>query len=176
MQWLIKWEELTTRSLLHNGVATPSFNKLSASQKVEHLRDHFDMLLSFEYSGFIRSEVSEYVSLYSKDHSSENVLQITEFARIFSLCLCFSLFFSLKWFQRTILYEIISIRIRSFVYTYTDVCCMRVFSSWNELCENWNMFTLVLLFSAIRLQVTIRRIVTWVDHRNKHLRKQRYIK
>jgi hypothetical protein len=34
MQWLIKWEELTTRTLLHNGVATPSFNKLSASQKV----------------------------------------------------------------------------------------------------------------------------------------------
>lgn len=33
MQWLIKWEELTTRTLLHNGVATPSFNKLSASQK-----------------------------------------------------------------------------------------------------------------------------------------------
>ena len=35
MQWLIKWEELTTRTLLHNGVATPSFNKLSASQKVK---------------------------------------------------------------------------------------------------------------------------------------------
>jgi len=34
MQWLIKWEELTTRTLLHNGVATPSFNKLSSSQKV----------------------------------------------------------------------------------------------------------------------------------------------
>jgi hypothetical protein len=34
MQWLIKWEELTTRTLLHNSVATPSFNKLSASQKV----------------------------------------------------------------------------------------------------------------------------------------------
>ncbi len=34
MQWLIKWEELTTRTLLHNGVATPSFNKLSTSQKV----------------------------------------------------------------------------------------------------------------------------------------------
>jgi hypothetical protein len=34
MQWLIKWEELVTRTLLHNGVATPSFNKLSASQKV----------------------------------------------------------------------------------------------------------------------------------------------
>ena len=34
MQWLIKWEELTTRTLLHNSVATPSFNKLSSSQKV----------------------------------------------------------------------------------------------------------------------------------------------
>jgi len=34
MQWLIKWEELTTRTLLHNGVATPSFNKLTSSQKV----------------------------------------------------------------------------------------------------------------------------------------------
>jgi hypothetical protein len=34
MQWLIKWEELTTRTLLNNGVATPSFNKLSTSQKV----------------------------------------------------------------------------------------------------------------------------------------------
>ena len=34
MQWLIRWDELTTRTLLHNGVATPSFNKLSASQKV----------------------------------------------------------------------------------------------------------------------------------------------
>lgn len=33
MQWLIKWEELTTRTLLHNGVATPSFNKLTSSQK-----------------------------------------------------------------------------------------------------------------------------------------------
>lgn len=34
MQWLIKWEDLTTRTLLHNGVATPSFNKLSSSIKV----------------------------------------------------------------------------------------------------------------------------------------------
>ncbi|CAM4838878.1 unnamed protein product, partial [Rotaria magnacalcarata] len=33
MQWLIKWEDLTTRTLLHNGVATPSFNKLSSSVK-----------------------------------------------------------------------------------------------------------------------------------------------
>jgi hypothetical protein len=33
MQWLIKWEEVTTRTLLHNIVATPSFNKLSSSQK-----------------------------------------------------------------------------------------------------------------------------------------------
>ncbi|CAF3458292.1 unnamed protein product [Rotaria socialis] len=33
MQWLIKWEDLTTRTLLHNGVATPSFNKLSSSLK-----------------------------------------------------------------------------------------------------------------------------------------------
>jgi hypothetical protein len=34
MQWLIKWEELSTRRLLHNNVATPSFPKLSLSQKV----------------------------------------------------------------------------------------------------------------------------------------------
>ena len=34
MQWLIKWEELSTRTLLHNTVATPSFNKLSLSQRV----------------------------------------------------------------------------------------------------------------------------------------------
>ncbi|CAF0726875.1 unnamed protein product [Rotaria sordida] len=33
MQWLIKWEDLTTRTLLHNGVVTPSFNKLSSSLK-----------------------------------------------------------------------------------------------------------------------------------------------
>ncbi|CAF1599336.1 unnamed protein product [Adineta ricciae] len=33
MQWLIKWEELSSRTLLHNNVATPSFHKLSLSQK-----------------------------------------------------------------------------------------------------------------------------------------------
>ncbi|CAF3305786.1 unnamed protein product [Rotaria socialis] len=33
MQWLIKWEELSGRTLLHNSVATPSFHKLSLSQK-----------------------------------------------------------------------------------------------------------------------------------------------
>jgi hypothetical protein len=38
MQWLIKWEELVTRTLLHNGVATPSFNKLSSSQKVIYFK------------------------------------------------------------------------------------------------------------------------------------------
>ncbi|CAF0852137.1 unnamed protein product [Adineta steineri] len=40
MQWLIKWEELVTRTLLHNGVATPSFNKLSASQKRSSVISH----------------------------------------------------------------------------------------------------------------------------------------
>ncbi|CAF1086005.1 unnamed protein product [Adineta ricciae] len=40
MQWLIKWEELITRTLLHNGVATPSFNKLSASQKRNSIASH----------------------------------------------------------------------------------------------------------------------------------------
>ncbi|CAF1276151.1 unnamed protein product [Rotaria sp. Silwood1] len=33
MQWLIKWEELSGRALLHNNVATPSFHKVSLSQK-----------------------------------------------------------------------------------------------------------------------------------------------
>jgi hypothetical protein len=50
MQWLIKWEELVTRTLLHNGVATPSFNKLSASQKVIYKKKniHRDFYIFFK--------------------------------------------------------------------------------------------------------------------------------
>ena len=131
MQWLIKWEELITRTLLHNGVATPSFNKLSASQKVGHLRDHFDMLISFESSGFIHSEVSEYVSIYSKHHSLKNFLPIAEFARIFFLCLCFSPFFVL-WNDSRRLFCIFSMK--SYRYTYTEFflhACFFVFE-WIE--------------------------------------------
>jgi hypothetical protein len=37
MQWLIKWEELSARTLLHNSAGRPSFHKLSFSQKVNFL-------------------------------------------------------------------------------------------------------------------------------------------
>lgn len=77
MQWLIKWEELVTRTLLHNGVATPSFNKLTASQKVI---DFFQQRKSIEFnynlyfykylSGFICTEVSEYVSVFHEHYRS----------------------------------------------------------------------------------------------------------
>jgi hypothetical protein len=79
MQWLIKWEELTTRTLLHNGVATPSFNKLSASQKVNLFRIvvFYFILFSFKYfSGFISTEVSEYVSVFHEHFRSESSLSL----------------------------------------------------------------------------------------------------
>ena len=37
MQWLIKWEELTTQTLLQHRVTTPSFHKLSLSQNVKYI-------------------------------------------------------------------------------------------------------------------------------------------
>jgi hypothetical protein len=60
MQWLIKWEELTTRTLLHNGVATPSFNKLSASQKV--IRNQIEFILFYLYSFEILIRIYQYRS------------------------------------------------------------------------------------------------------------------
>ncbi len=50
MQWLIKWEEVTTRTLLHNIVATPSFNKLSSSQKVSDFLMKFIFCLMIFFS------------------------------------------------------------------------------------------------------------------------------
>jgi hypothetical protein len=58
MQWLIKWEELAGRTLLHHIVATPSFHKLSLSQKVIFLIIK-NKIKKF-FLGFIRTEVSEF--------------------------------------------------------------------------------------------------------------------
>ncbi|CAF0987530.1 unnamed protein product [Adineta steineri] len=40
MQWLIKWDELSTQTLLRNHVARPSFHKLSLSQKRSSVSSH----------------------------------------------------------------------------------------------------------------------------------------
>ncbi len=58
MQWLIKWEELAGRTLLHHIVATPSFHKLSLSQKVIFLIIKNKIKIFF--LGFIRTEVSKF--------------------------------------------------------------------------------------------------------------------